>query len=34
MDKVWLYIGGIIIGAATVGYFVITTVGSSVPGYK
>lgn len=33
MDKVWLYIGGIIIGVATVGYFVITTVRSSVPRY-
>ena len=31
MDKVWLYIGGIIIGVGTVGYFVITTVISSVP---
>lgn len=33
MDKVWLYIGGIIIGVATVGYFVITTIRGSVPNY-
>lgn len=33
MDKVWLYIGGIIIGVASVGYLVITTVRSSTPSY-
>ena len=34
MDKVWLYIGGMIIGAAIAGYLVITTVRSSTPGYQ
>ncbi len=33
MDKAWLYIGGIIIGVASVGYFVIMTVRGSVPSY-
>ena len=33
MDKTWLYIGVLIIGAITVGYVVITTVRSSVPGF-
>ncbi len=33
MDKVWLYIGGIIISVAAVGYFVIMTVRGSVPSY-
>jgi hypothetical protein len=30
MDKVWLYVGGIIAGAAVLTYFVISTV-STVP---
>ena len=29
MDKVWLYVGGIILGAAVVTYAVITTVSST-----
>lgn len=34
MGKTLLYIGVLIIGVATVGYVVITTVRSSVPGYQ
>jgi len=33
MDKVWLYIGGIIIGVATVGYLVIASIRGSIPRY-
>ena len=29
MDKVWLYVGGIILGVAVISYAVITTVGST-----
>lgn len=33
MDKVWLYIGGMLIGAAAIGYLVITFVHNTVPPY-
>lgn len=33
MDKVWLYIGGLIIGTAVVGYLVINYVHNTVPPY-
>ncbi len=31
MDKLWLYVGGIIVGAAMFTYFVITSVGTVPP---
>jgi hypothetical protein len=31
MNKVWLYVGGIIIGIVALAYTVITTVNSTVP---
>jgi hypothetical protein len=31
MDKVWLYVGSIIAGAAVLTYFVITSISSTSP---
>lgn len=31
MDKLWLYVGGMIVGAAVLIYAVLTTVGSTNP---
>ncbi|NGZ94789.1 MAG: hypothetical protein CV089_01420 [Nitrospira sp. WS110] len=33
MDKTWLYIGGMLIGVAAIGYLVITFVHNTVPPY-
>lgn len=34
MGKTWLYIGGLLIGAAVMGYLVITYVHNTVPPYS
>jgi type IV secretory pathway TrbF-like protein len=34
MDRVWLYIGGMILAVATVGYLVINSVRNTIPPYQ